>query len=397
MERTIESVKAEAQGLQEQLTSWRHLFHRIPETGFAEFETTKELCRILTEMGPLPLKVGVAGIETGVVVDIDGARPGRCVALRADIDGLAIEEENDVPYRSQHPGRMHACGHDGHMAMLLGAAKILWARRGDFAGRVRLIFQPCEEIGDGGSRPMIADGVLDGVDAISGIHLWQSVESGAIAYNPRAAMASSDTFVITVQGRGGHGAMPHETVDPIVAASALVCGLQPIVSREVDAQDTAVITVGKFVAGTGCNVVPETALLEGTIRALSPETRDRLIEAIRRVARCESEAHRCTATVEIKDSCVAVRNDPDFLRNALAVAERIVGPERVREIKSTMGGDDVGFYLERVPGCYLFLGIGNEGKGLTHPHHNAKFDVDDDVLHIGTALHAAVALDFLSK
>ncbi|MDR3331745.1 MAG: amidohydrolase [Synergistaceae bacterium] len=391
----INAIMKDAKKLAPKLAEWRRWFHRKPELSFAETETTKEICRILSGLGFDGMKVGVSDVATGVVVDLRGASPGRVIALRADIDALPITEENDIEYRSQNDGVMHACGHDAHIAMLLGAAAILIGQKNEFAGTVRLIFQPSEEAYDGGAKPMIAEGVLDGVDAIAGIHVWQPVESGVFAYTAGAAMASCDRFKITVRGCGGHGAYPHQTTDPIVAACSVVCQLQTIASREIDPLETGVITVGLITSGTANNIIPDIAVMEGTIRSLSPEVRSHIFEGVARVAECVAKAHRCSASLEIFNGYPPTVNDIPFVKRAVAIAKEIVGPSKVIEVTPTMGAEDMGFYLEKIPGCYLFLGIGNEDAGLVHPHHSSKFNVDESVLETGSTYLAYLARSYL--
>jgi amidohydrolase len=392
----FETIKKEARAMSPRLTEWRRWFHRHPELSFAEFGTTARICEIMREIGFERFNVGVAGVETGVTADLNGGLGGRTIALRADIDALPIDEENDVDYKSQNPGVMHACGHDGHAAMLLGAAAILRGHADELRGRVRFIFQPSEEAGEGGAKPMIEEGVLDGVDAIAAIHLWQHVEKGVFAYSRGAAMASADAFRITVRGSGGHGAYPHNATDPVVTAAYMVCELQSIVSREVSPLDAGVITVGRISSGTAGNIIPETALIEGTIRALSPGTRAAMLEGARRVADCVARAHRCSASVETTCGYPPTVNSDAFLNRAIEVAAHVAGPGNVREIPPSMGAEDMGFFLERRPGCFMFLGMADESSRPAHPHHHPKFDVNDEALPIGTAYLASLAWDYLN-
>jgi amidohydrolase len=395
MRKMLRKIKDEAESLRERIIEWRHKFHQTAELSFLEIGTTREVCRILTELGLKEMKVGVANVQTGVIADITGPVPGRTIALRADMDALPISEENDVWYKSQNNGVMHACGHDGHIAMLLGAAEILLRRKDEMKGRVRLIFQPSEEAEKSGAAAMINEGALIGVDAIAAIHLWQPAKSGVFWYVPGTTMASTDKFEITVRGKGGHAAYPHQTMDPVATAASIVCQLQFIVSRELDPLEAGVITVGKIEAGSASNIIPDTAKISGTMRALTPEMRVHLREGITRVAEHTAAAHRCSVSLDFLNGYPPTVNDEAFTKRAVAIAEQIVGPSNVCCARASMGAEDMGFYLEKIPGCFLFLGIYNEEAGVTYPHHNSRFNVDDSVLDKGAAYLASLALDFL--
>ena len=389
-------VAEEARAIGRKVAEWRRHFHRYPELSFKEFETTRMIAEILKGAGIYDCKIGVSGIPTGLVVDMAGGLgAGRCVALRADIDALPLDEEANVSYRSENAGVMHACGHDAHIAMLLGAALLIKNHEHEFKGRIRLIFQPSEEAGDGGAKPMIEEGVLNGVDNIAALHVWQPLDAGRFAFVRNTTMASSDKFEIYVRGRGGHGAYPHQTVDPVLTAASIVCQLQGIVSREIDPLDTGVISVCSIHSGTASNVIPEVAIIEGTVRALTPEMRTQLHAGIARMAGCTAEAHRCEAEVRVLNGYPPTVNESTSLERAVRIAGEIVGVGCVIEQKPSMGAEDMGFYLERIPGCYLYLGGGSKEKNCVYPHHNPKFDIDDEVLHLGSAFLAAYALDFL--
>lgn len=393
----MNAIKEEAKAIREKITGWRRDFHRHPELSFKEFETTKAIARILDEAGIHGYKIGVSGVPTGLVVDIKGQRgPGKCVALRADIDALPVQEENNVSYKSEADGIMHACGHDAHAAMLLGAALLLKKHEAEFSGTVRLIFQPSEEAGDGGAKPMIEEGVLDGVDNIAALHVWQPITSGKFAFAYGTTMASSDKFEVLVQGKGGHGAYPHQTIDPVLTAATIICQLQGIISREIDPLSTGVISACTIHSGTASNIIPETAKIEGTVRALTPEMREYLHSSIARVAKYTAEAHRCQASARALNGYPATVNDLDSLKQALRVVSDMMGPDDLIEVKSSMGAEDMGFFLEKIPGCYLYLGCAGEQNEFVYPHHNPKFDIDDSVLYLGTAFLTSYALDFLS-
>ncbi len=392
----MDRLRAEASGIAAEMTAWRREFHAHPELSFEEVETTRRVAELLRSFGYDHLKVGVAGVPTGVVADLGVGRAGWGMVLRADLDALPMEETADRPYRSQNPGVMHSCGHDAHTAMLLGAAKILKELEPEIPGRVRFIFQPSEESSHrSGARAMIAEGALEGMDAIAGIHVWSGLPSGVLGYRPGPTMASSDEWECVITGRGGHGAMPHEAVDPVVAASALVGMLQTVVSRRISPLETAVVTVGKIEAGTTYNIIPEKAFLQGTVRTFNPEVRRRVPEIMERIVQGVAGASECTAKFIYRETLPSTVNDPAFTDLAKRVGEELLGSDRVRLVEPTMGAEDMSLYLERLPGAFLFLGVGNEAKGTTFPQHHPEYDIDEGVLPLGCAFLAGTAWRFL--
>ena len=388
-----------AQERREQIIALRHHFHAHPELSFLEFETTKRVARELTALGYENLRIGAGGKNTGVVAELNSHKPGPCFALRADMDALPMKEDSEVPYKSQNPEAAHACGHDAHTAILLGAAGILKEIAENLPGKVRFIFQPSEESPHrSGARVMIAEGVLDGVDAIGGLHVWASVPSGVVGYRPGALMASADEWECTVFGKGGHGAMPHEAVDPVVAASQMVGLLQTVISREINPLDTAVLTVGRIEGGTTFNIIPDKAFMQGTVRTFDPAVREAIPLRMERIFRGLGEATRCKAEFHYKEVLPPTMNDEKITELARQVALELTGsPEKVRLIPPTMGAEDMSLYLQEIPGAFLFLGIRNEEKGITAPQHHPKFNVDDDVLPLGSALLAGMAWKFLTQ
>jgi amidohydrolase len=383
-----------ALGHKDRIVEWRRSLHRIPELAYKEEKTSGLLAAALEEMG-LDVREGVAG--TGVVALLKGGKPGKVVALRADMDALPLEERTDLPFASVHEGRMHACGHDSHMAMVLGAARVLKDVQDELPGQVKLIFQPAEEEGHtGGAKPLIEAGVLEDpkVDYIFGLHVWSDLESGKIGYNKGALLASTDTFYIIVKGRGGHGAKPHDAVDPIVAASHLVVALQSIASREMDPLEPFVLTVGKFQAGTVHNIIPSEALLEGTIRTVREDTRKAVKERLEKLVADVTSAFRAAYELRIDKGYPPTVNDLEVTERAVKVLEESFGPDAVVEIPPVMGGEDFSRYLEHVPGTFLVLGTRNEEKGLTASIHSPYFQVDEDVLPLGSAALAKLALTF---
>lgn len=375
------------------LVSIRRKIHAHPELAYQEEKTAALVAEELGRLG-ISFRKGVAG--TGVVAEI-GPEDGPMVALRADMDALPLTEETGLPFASEVPGVMHACGHDGHVAMLLGAARLL--KEAPPPGRVRLIFQPAEEKG-AGARAMIKEGVLEGVSFIFGGHIDRHFRVGEIAVNEGLICAFTDTFRLTITGKGGHAAWPHEAVDAIVCGALLVMNLQTIISREINPAHPCVITVGKFSGGTAHNVIAEEARLEGTIRSTHPETRKRIMESLRRMARGVASLHRANIKVEIEEGYPPVINHPVATRLAREAALKVVGKEGLsRQPHPSLGGEDFAFYLQHVPGCFVRFGAVKEGLENV-PAHSPKFDFDERVLPIGAkflAEVARIALEFLQK
>ncbi|MFA4662196.1 M20 metallopeptidase family protein [Pyrococcus kukulkanii] len=374
----------EAEKIKEQIIEWRRDFHMHPELGFEEERTSRIVEEHLREWGYRIKRVG-----TGIIADIGGGE--RTIALRADMDALPIQEENDVPYKSKIPGKMHACGHDAHTAMLLGAAKIIAEHSDELKNRVRLIFQPAEEGGNGALK-MIEGGALEGVNAIFGLHVWAELDSGIVGIREGPFLAGVGRFLAKIIGKGGHGAAPQYTIDPIPAAADAILALQRIVAREVDPLESAVVTVGRVQGGTAFNVIPEFVELEGTFRFFTNELGEFLKSRIVEIIENTAKAHRCRAEVEADILGPPTINDREMTKFARSVAEDI--GLNVGEVRKTLGGEDFAFYLQKVPGAFIALGIRNEEKGIVYPHHHPKFDVDEDVLYLGTALEVALAFRF---
>ena len=314
------------------------------------------------------------------------------------MDALPITEENSVDYRSKNDGAMHACGHDGHMSALLGAAGILSEARAEIPGRVRFIFQPAEEIGDpSGASAMIKEGALDGVDAIGGMHLWSFVRAGLVQWRTGPVMASSDRLNVTFAGKGGHGAMPHTAVDPIVASAAYISAVQTITSREIDPTDAAVVTIGQIRAGETFNVIPDRAELLGSLRSFAPRVRDKMEERLKRLADGIASAYRCEAEVSVKYMLPRVSNDTGLTETLKETAAEIAGPDSVDESPLLMISEDFSMYQEHIPGTFFFLGAGGETPETSYPHHSPRFDIDESVLPTGAALLAAFAVKALER
>jgi amidohydrolase len=384
-----------------QVIADRRDFHRKPELAYDEARTSGIIASRLSEYG-YDVKEGVG--RTGVTgllrgTKSSGAGPARTLLYRADMDGLPIQEENDVGYRSQHSGVMHACGHDAHVAIGLAVARRISAARDEFNGNIKFVFQPAEERGSG-AVAMIEDGVLDNpaVDAAIGLHVWNNLPSGQAGIYAGPMMAAADEFEVVIQGRGGHGAMPQQTVDAIVVASQVVVALQTIVSRNVSPLDSAVVTVGKFMAGTAFNIIADTAILTGTVRSFSQETYRSIPGIVERVIRGVTEALGASYELKYERHTPPLINDREMCDLVSECAAEVVGQASVIQDRSvpTMGSEDMSYFLERVPGCYFFLGTRNEGRGLVHPHHSPKFDIDESALPAGVEIMTRAVLRYLS-
>jgi len=382
--------------LQPQLVEWRRRIHQKPELGFQETLTAEFISQQLTAMG-IDHQTGIA--KTGIVATIKGEKPGgeRVLAIRADIDALPVQELNQVPYCSQHPGIMHACGHDGHTAIALGTASYLQQHLGDFAGTVKIIFQPAEE-GPGGAKPMIAAGVLKNpdVNAIIGLHLWNNLPLGTIGVRAGALMAAVESFHCTVLGKGGHGALPHQTVDSVLVAAQIVNALQTIVARNVNPLDSAVVTVGELHAGTALNVIADSARMSGTVRYFNPDFQGFFSRRIEQIIAGICQSHGANYELDYVSLYPPVINDVVITELVRAVAEEVIEtPIGIVPECQTMGGEDMSFFLQEVPGCYFFLGSANPQQKLDYPHHHPRFDFDETALMMGVEIFVRCVERFL--
>ena len=365
----------------------RRDLHQHPELSWQESRTAGRVCEALQQLG-IEYKSGIAG--TGVVADLPVATAAPAVALRADLDALPVHEETGLPFASCHEGVMHACGHDGHTAMLVGAAMLL-ARESSLPAPVRLIFQPAEETGRG-AVAMIDKGVLEGVGLIFGGHLDRHFPAGTIAVTEGPVNASSDRFRIEITGKGGHAARPHETVDAVVVGSLFVMALQTIVSREVNPSHPSVISVGRFESGTAANVIADTATLEGSIRAQDAEVRKDLHRAIERIAQSIAQLHGAAIDVEIDEGTPVLVNVPTWVALAREAATEVVGGANVVQMpNANMGGEDFSYYLEQLPGCYVRIG-GHKPGTVAYPAHSSRFDFDEEALMVGASYYYRLAI-----
>jgi amidohydrolase len=384
---TRSPIRPEIQALQPNIVAWRRRLHQYPELGFREHLTAAFVHQRLEEWG-ITHQTGIAG--TGIVAILIGSTPGPVLAIRADMDALPILEENDVPYRSLHKGTMHACGHDGHTAIALATAYYLSQHPHTFGGTVKIIFQPAEE-GPGGAAPMIAEGVLKNpdVDAIIGLHLWNNLPLGTVGVRSGPLMAAVELFDCEIQGKGGHGAIPQQTIDSILVASQVVNALQTIVARNVNPLDAAVVTVGSFHAGRTHNVIADTAEITGTVRYFNPELAALLPQRIEQVIAGVCQSHGAAYKLNYRKLYPAVINDAAIAFLVRSVAENVVETSAgVVPDCQTMGGEDMSYFLQAVPGCYFFLGSANETLGLAYPHHHPRFDFDETALSMGVELFA---------
>ncbi len=394
----LHQLHREAAELQPQLVAWRRDFHMHPELGFQEVRTAGVVAEHLRALG-LEVTTGVG--KTGVValVEPDEAPAHAATGLlRFDMDALPIHEENDVPYRSQTPGVMHACGHDGHTAIGMGVAQLLARHRNELAGRVKLVFQPAEE-GLGGARAMIADGVLENPkpQASFGLHLWSRLPLNQVVVQSGPLMAGADKVDLIVEGVGGHGAMPHETVDAIVIASQIVLAWQTIISRNVSPTTPAVITVGEFHAGSAANVIAGRAKLSCSIRSFDLETRDFLVRRMREVAEGVCTAHGATCALTFTPGVLPTINSEAGAALMRTVATELVGAQNVITQTPAMVGEDMSEFLMRAPGCYVLVGANDPHGPLNSPHHSPTFDFDERMLSTGVALLAGAAVRYLEE
>jgi amidohydrolase len=384
---------SEAQAMRDELIARRRDFHQHPELAFEEVRTAGIVAQALSDLG-LEVQTGVG--KTGVVAMLDGDQDGPTVLVRADMDALPIKEENAVEYISGTSGKMHACGHDGHTTIALGVAKILSKHKDKISGRVKFVFQPAEEIA-GGALAMIKDGVLQDPrpDVSLGLHLWNNLPLGRLGVAEGPVMAGSSIFKIRITGRGGHGAQPQMTVDPVVCAAQIITALQTIVSRNVDPSDTAVVSVTVVKAGEAHNVIPQSAELTGTMRAFKTEVRDLVTKRMEEIARGIGVAMGCEIEFEMNHLTIPVVNRPEVAEKILPTFAQIVGTENLDSTARTMGGEDMAYLMNDIPGMFFFVGSANAERELNYGHHHPRFDFDEEALPLSVALLSAAVGEYV--
>lgn len=391
----MSEILTAASDLFEYTQTLRRDFHRHPEMGFKEVRTAGVVAR---ELGKLGLEVTTGVAETGVIALLEGARPGKVIMLRFDMDALPIGEENQVEYASQSPGVMHACGHDAHTAVGLTVARLLNERREVFAGTIKLVFQPAEE-GLGGAAAMIKAGALDNPrpDAALGLHVWNEKPFGWVGVTPGPCMAAGEIFKIRITGKGGHGASPYLAIDPVLAAAHVITAVQSVVARNVSPLKTAVVSICVVRGGEAFNVIPPYVDLEGTIRTFEPEIRQIVLDRFASVVEGVARSMGCTADLDMRLLTPAVINDPVIAARVHQAAERAVPGLTVDPNDKTMGSEDMAYFLREVPGCFFFVGSANHEKGLDFPHHHPRFDIDERTLPRAAALMTEAALELLKN
>jgi amidohydrolase len=389
------TLDALVEEVSEEVVAWRRYLHRNPELSFQEEETARFVYETLQTFGnTLELS---RPTPTSVVARLIGAKPGPTLAIRADIDALPIEEENDFEFVSRNPGVMHACGHDGHTAMLLGTAKILSEMRDRIRGEVRFLFQHAEELYPGGAQQMVDEGVMEGVDVVIGTHLWAPLEIGKIGVAYGAMMGSPDTFWITIKGKGGHGAMPHQAVDSIAIGAQVVTNLQHVVSRNTDPIDDVVVSVTKFTGGTTHNVIPGCVEMLGTVRTLDPEVRKKVPELMERVIKGITEAHGASYEFKYQFGFRPVVNDEEVTRAIVEAVQEVFGEETLELVRPNLGGEDFSALQQAAPGTFFWVGAGNKEKGITYPHHHPRFTIDEDALPYGVKMFLNATFKLLNE
>lgn len=376
------------------MVEWRRHLHRNPELSYQEHNTMKFIADQLIAFG-IDTQSGVG--DTGVIGTIKGSLPGKTVALRADIDALPIQDEKECEYASQVEGVMHACGHDGHTAGLLAVARYFSENRDTLKGEIRLIFQPGEEVCPGGALKMIAAGALEGVDVIYGVHLWSPLPVHTLASAAGPIMASVDDFVIDITGKGGHGGIPHVTVDSVLTGAQLVVQLQSIVSRNVNPLQPAVLTIGTINSGTAKNIIAETCRITGTVRTFDEETRAVIRKRFEEVTQHTCAMNGATVEIDYMMGYPPLVNHAGETERFFQVAKAVFGEEQVQVTPPMMPAEDFSYYVQQVPGCFIFVGAGNEDKGITYPHHHPRFDIDEAAILNAAQILVSMAENYLEQ
>lgn len=402
-------IEKDITAIESKIIEWRRDFHEHPELSNQEFMTAEKIAAHLNSLG-IEVQTGVA--KTGVVGLLKGSYPGKVVALRADIDGLPVTERNDLPFKSEvkttflntETGVMHACGHDTHIAILMGVAEVLSKHKDQIHGTVKFIFQPAEEGPppgeEGGARLMVKEGVLNNpkVDAIFGLHINSATPVGTIKYKTGGILAAVERFVVTVKGKQTHGSQPWSGVDPILISAKIIDGFQSIISRESNLLvEPAVITVGKITSGTRFNIIPESAELIGTVRTLDPDMRSLIIKRMTEMSETIAKAYGGSATIEFQNTAAITYNDPSLVEQMLPSLKAAAGDDQVVIMKATTGGEDFSFFQEVVPGFYFFLGGMTPGNAEAFPHHTPDFKIDESGMLLGVKAFTQMTIDYLNK
>ena len=388
-----DSFKKRIEEMKDWLIEVRRTIHMHPELGFEEIETSKLVAGWLVKFG-LQVKTGVA--KTGVVGLLEGKKPGKTIAIRADMDALPMVEARPVPYASKVKGKMHACGHDAHVAILLGVARFFSSTPDQVKGRIKWIFQPAEE-GGGGGKIMVEEGVLENpkVDAIFGTHVFPLLPVGKVGVYEREGLAATDRFTVKIIGKGGHGAFPHLCKDPIVAAGHLITQIHSIVSRNINPQDGAVITIGRISGGTAFNIIPDEVELVGTVRSLTPQVQEELKKRIEEVTKGVAQSFGLDCRYDFEYGYPMLINDSEMSKLVARACAKGIGGENIEWVKPAMGGEDFAYYLQKVPGAFFRLGNRNEAKGTIHPYHSSLFDIDEDILPLGVEMFVRIIDEYL--
>jgi len=389
----IDNLNLRVDLIKDQVIAWRRHLHLNPEVSYHEGETSQFIYSTLLSFGNLEV---TRPTKTSVMARFFGKKPGKVIAIRADMDALPIQEETTLDYASRHPGVMHACGHDAHIAMLLGIAKIFSGMREEITGELRFIFQHAEELfPPGGAEELVGAGVMEGVDVIIGGHVWAPLEIGKIglAYGPM--MASPDSFYLTIKGKGGHGAMPHQTIDAISIGAEVVVNLQHIVSRNIDPLDQVVVSVCRFVGGTTNNIIPSNVQIDGTIRTLDPKLRQEVPLLLERIVKGITSAHGADYDLKVILGYRPVINDERVVRVLEESVCEVMGDEAIEFVRPSMGAEDFSAYLQKASGAFFFIGCGNKEKGYIYPHHHPCFMIDEDVLQYGMKIFMMATIKLL--
>lgn len=387
----MERLKALIETHLPQIIELRRYFHMYPELSGQEFNTQRKIMLELENLGLTPR----SSAGTGVIVDIKGDGEGPMVALRADMDALPVQDEIEKPYRSQNHGVCHSCGHDGHIAIVLGVASVLIEMKQKIKGTIRLIFQPSEERFPGGAVALVQEGVLNGVSAIIGGHLWQPIPIGTVGLTYGAMMASPDEFVITLKGKGGHGSMPHQTVDTLLTAAQLVIALNLIISRNVNPLEPAALSIGMFKSGETFNTIPDEAVIKGTVRTFDQSLRTSIFERIATITGGICQSAGVEYQIDRRYGFPPVVNQQEIAKVLGEAGRQTLGDHGVIKVSPVMVGEDFSVYMEEVPGAFVFIGCGNEQEGIVHPHHHPRFDMDERALGYGTELFCRALMRLL--